>query len=245
MSGYGIETYGDRVAERYDELHAFLGDPTPCVDFLAALAGKGPALELGIGTGRIALPLAARGVAVHGIDSSKKMVAKLRAKKGGRKIPVTVGDFVTAPVKGRYPLVYVVFNTFFGLQTQDDQVRCFERVATRLAPGGTFVLECFVPDRGRFDHGQRTSAFHVDSDAVGFTAETHDAVTQQTRATLVLFEGRRTSIFPVRARYAWPAEMDLMARISGLRLRERWGGWKRTPFTSGSASHVSVYEKPR
>src|SRR5205085_294139 len=117
MSEYGIETYGDRVAARYDEMHAFLGDPASCVDFLAELAGKGPALELGIGTGRVALPLAARGVAVHGIDASRKIVAKLRAKKGGRKIPVTIGDFVTAPVKGRYPLVFVVFNTFFGLLT--------------------------------------------------------------------------------------------------------------------------------
>lgn len=225
MRDYHAATYGDRVAARYDAMHDFLGDPTPMADFLA--------------------PLAARGVRVEGVDASRKMVAKLRAKKGGKSIRVTIGDFGAMPVKGPYSLVYVVFNTFFGLLTQDDQVRCLENVAKRLAPGGAFVLECFVPDRSRFDRGQRTSAFHVDVDAVGITAEMHDAATQTSNTTLVLFEGGKTSCFPVRIRYAWPSELDLMARLAGLRLRERWGNWNRTPFTSASAGHVSVYEKPR
>jgi SAM-dependent methyltransferase len=245
MSDYTPSTYGDRVAARYDEFHSFMPDPAPCVDFLAALAGKGPALELGIGTGRIALPLAARGVVVHGIDASKKMVAKLRAKKGGKRIPVTIGDMADVGVKGPYPLIFCVFNTMFAPLTQDEQVRCFENVAKRLSPGGTFVIECFVPDTSRFDRGQCVRVYQAESDAVGLSAETHDAESQTTQTTLVHFEGGRTTMYPVRIRYAWPSELDLMARIAGLRLRERWSGWRKGPFHSGCGQHVSVYEKPR
>ena len=245
MTRYGPSTYGDRAAATYDELHAFLGDPTPCVDFLAALAGRGPALELGIGTGRIAVPLAARGVDVRGVDTSRKMVAKMRAKQGGRRIPVTIGDMRDEPAKGSYPLVYVVFNTFFGLLTQDDQVRCFENVAKRLRPGGAFVIEAFVPDLTRFDRGQRTDSPHVGTDVVQMQASVHFAAEQQVHSTALLVERGKLSMFPVRIRYAWPSELDLMARIAGLRLRERWSGWGRTPFTSASGAHVSVYERRR
>jgi SAM-dependent methyltransferase len=245
MSDYTASTYGDRAAARYDDLFTHPTAPPACIDFLADLAGDGPALELGIGTGRIALPLAARGVEVHGVDSSRKMVAKMRAKKGGKRIPVTFGDFAVAPTKGSYSLAFVVFNTFFGLLTQDDQVRCFENVARRLRPGGAFVIEAFVPDLSRFDRGQRTDTVHVDTDVVQMQATVHDAKTQVVRTQAFVFERRKWSAYPIRIRYAWPSELDLMARIAGLRLRERWSGWTRTPFTSASGAHVSVYEKSR
>jgi SAM-dependent methyltransferase len=203
MEGYRPETYGDRIADVYDAMMADLPDPTDSVDRLADLAGPGPALELGIGTGRVALPLAARGVQVHGVDASEAMVGRLRAKPGGEAIPVTLGDFAGVPAEGDYRLVYVVFNTFFALLTQDAQVRCFAGVARRLAPGGAFVLQDFQ---------------HV-----------------------VLAEGG-VRLHPGAIRYAWPSELDLMARLAGLRLRERWGGWRREPFGADSPLHVSVYE---
>jgi SAM-dependent methyltransferase len=246
MSKYSTATYGDRIAGRYDELYApFLGDPTPCVDFLAELAGQGPALELGIGTGRIALPLAARGVAVHGIDSSRKMVAKLRARKGGKAIPVAIADFEVVPVRGEFRLVFVVFNTLFGLPTQDAQVRCFENVAKRLTPGGTFVVEAFVPDVARFDRGQRVDAVHVGTEFAQFDLCRHDMASQVVTTQHVLVERGKMESFPVQIRFAYPSELDLMARIAGLRLRERYSSWRKTPFGSGSGGHVSVYEKPR
>jgi SAM-dependent methyltransferase len=247
MSRYGPSTYGDRAAARYDELFTHPSASEACIDLLAELAGKGPALELGIGTGRVALPLAARGVEIRGIDSSRRMVAKMRAKKGGRRIPVTFGDFAGVPVKGSYSLVFVVFNTFFGLLTQDDQVRCFENVAKRLAPGGAFLIEAFVPDLTRFDRGQRMDAVHVDteSDLVQFHASAHLAALQQVHTQQFVAERGKLSMSPLRIRYAWPSELDLMARIAGLRLRERWSGWGRTPFTSASGAHVSVYERVR
>jgi SAM-dependent methyltransferase len=244
MPKYAAATYGDRIAARYDE-HYRLGDPTSCVDFLAELAGNGAALELGIGTGRIALPLAARGVPVRGIDASRKMVAKLRAKKGGRKLPVTIGDFADVPVAGAYSLVFVVFNTLFALQTQEEQVRCFANVATRLAPGGVFVVEAFVPDVARFDRGQRTSAEHVGTDLLEIDVCVYDAKEQVVTTQHLLIERGRVVTYPVRIRFAWPSEMDLMARLAGLRLRERYSSFRKTPFTSASGGHVSVYEKPR
>ena len=247
MTRYGPSTYGDRAAATYDNLITHSAASAACIDFLAALAGKGPALELGIGTGRVALPLAARGVDVRGIDASRRMVAKLRAKKGGKRIPVTIGDFADVPARGSHRLVFVVFNTFFGLLTQDDQVRCFENIARRLAPGGVFVLEGFIPDLSRFDRGQRLDAAHVDTenDVVQMYASVHHSVIQQVHTQQFVVKRGKLSMIPVRIRYAWPSELDLMARIAGLRLRERWGGWTKTPFTSASANHISVYEKPR
>jgi SAM-dependent methyltransferase len=243
MATYRASTYGDRSAEVYDELVTHAPASAACVDLLAELAGSGPALELGIGTGRVALPLAARGIEVHGVDSSRKMVAKLRAKKGGRAIAVTFGDFADVPVDGRYALVYVVFNTFFGLLTQQDQVRCFANVAEHLAPDGVFLIEAFVPDLSRFDRGQRVDTHHVDTDVVHLQASVHDAAAQVVRTQQFILGRTTYRTYPLRIRYAWPSELDLMAQLAGLRLRDRWAGWTRAPFTSASGLHVSVYAR--
>jgi SAM-dependent methyltransferase len=237
---YGAATYGDRIADVYDEQYQ-ARDPEPEAEFLAALAGAGPALELGIGTGRVALPLLARGVVVHGVDSSERMVAKLRAKPGGASIPVTIGDFAEFTLTERFALVYVVFNTFFGLLEQADQVRCFQRVAAHLQPGGRFVLDCFVPDLTRFDRGQRTAATFVDVDEVRLDVSMHDPVRQRVRTHHVVLRDGTHSMFPVAIRYAWPSELDLMAQLAGLELEARHGGWHGEPFTDASGAHISVY----
>ena len=246
MSEYGPETYGDRWAAVYDELTATFVSPADterAVARLAALAGGGPALELAIGTGRIAVPLAARGVAVSGIDASAAIVARLRDRPGGAGIPVVVGDFADVAVDGTYRLVFVVLNSFFALLTQDDQVRCFANVAARLEPGGVFLVEAFVPDPGRFDRGQRVGAIAVGTDGLHLEAARHDPVAQRVDGLHVVVENDSVRTYPVRIRYAWPAELDLMARLAGLRLRERWGGWEGESFTAASARHVSVYER--
>jgi len=215
---------------------------TPMVDVLADLAGDGDVLEMGIGTGRIALPLVARGIRVHGVDASSAMVAKLRAKPGNDAIDVAIGDFSTTRVDGQFSLVYLIFNTIFNLKTQDEQVACFANAATHLAPGGHFVIELEVPNLRRLPPGQDVFVFRVDARTMSF--DTYDVVTQGlTSNHFVLEEDGRVSSYPVEGRYAWPSELDLMARVAGLRLRERWGGWKREPFTSLSRSHVSIYEK--
>lgn len=243
MSGYGPSTYGDEMAGVYDAWYSG-GDSGAAVGTLSRLSGGGPALELGIGTGRVALPLAAAGVEVHGIDASKAMVERLRVKAGAADIRVTVGDFTEVPVDGRFRLVFVVFNTLFALATQDDQVRCFQNVARVLEPGGRFVLECFVPDLGRFDRGQRLAVAAIDEAGVRLEASLHDPVGQRVRARIVSITDAGTRSYPLEARYCWPAELDLMARIAGLRLAERWGGWRGEPFTAASSGHVTVYEKP-
>jgi SAM-dependent methyltransferase len=228
------------VAERYDAHLGQRGDPAvigATVDFLAELAGgDGSALELGIGTGRIALPLAARAIRVHGIDLSPDMVAQLRAKPGGEEIPVTLGDFATTTVDERFSLVYVVFNTINNLTTQDVQVACFENAAAHLEPGGCFVVEVGVPKRDRL------SVFDLSDTHVG--VDEYDLDTQRLVSHhITLIDGRWERLsMPFRAVY--PAELDLMARLAGLRLRERWSGWNREPFTSDSPRHVSVWEKP-
>lgn len=239
-------TYGDRMAEVYDEIHAHLSAPEvvgPIADALADLAGDGPALELGIGTGRVALPLAGRGVAVHGLDASEAMVAKLREKPGGSAIPVTIGDFAQVGVEGRYSLVYVVFNTLFALTTQEAQIDCFRNVARRLDDGGVFVVEAFVPDPTRFDRGQRISAGLVETDRVSLNLERHDPAAQTVASSFVYITEEGVRLYPVALRYAWPSELDLMAQLAGMRLRHRWSGWDRAPFTAASPAHVSVYER--
>jgi SAM-dependent methyltransferase len=242
VDGYAAATYGDRIADVYDEQHAGR-DAAAEADFLAGLAGDGPVLELGIGTGRVALPLQACGVAVHGVDASERMVAKLRAKPGGDAIPVTIGDFADVTLAERFSLVYVVFNTFFALLEQAHQVRCFQCVAAHLQPGGRFVLDCFVPDLSRFNRGQRTAATYVDVDEVRLDVSVHDAVLQRVRTHhVVLREGAHT-MFPVAIRYAWPSELDLMAQLAGLTLDARHGGWRGEPFTDASGVHISVYRK--
>lgn len=244
---YDASTYGERWADGYDEWVARLDrliDPEVVAGRLADLAPGGMALELAIGTGRIALPLAGRGVEVHGIDISERMVAKLRSKAGGDRIPVTMGDFADVGVDGRYGLVYVVFNTFFALLTQTEQVRCFRNVASHLIPGGVFVLEAFVPDLTRFDRGQRVEADHVGTDVLRLGASSHDPVHQHVTSLHVVIGQGQVRMFPVQIRYAWPSELDLMAGLAGLRLRERWAGWQDEPFTAASGAHVSVYERP-
>ena len=239
--------FEERVAARYDESGevADMSDPAavqPVVDFLAELAGRGRALELGIGTGRIALPLAERGVPVHGIELSKAMVARLRAKPGGEDIGVTIGDFATTTVDGTFSVAYLVFNTIENLTTQAAQVACFRNVAAHLESGGYFVIEVGVPDLQRLPPGETIHAFHVSETRWGL--DEYDVARQGlTSHHFEIVDGRveRSSI-PFR--YAWPAELDLMAELGGMRLRERWSGWQREPFTSDSRKHISVWEKP-
>jgi SAM-dependent methyltransferase len=245
MTEYGPSTYGDRVAEVYDRMPQVLGrDTERAVAMLAELAGAGPVLELGIGTGRLALPLAAKGLTVHGIDASEAMVKKLREKQGGERIPVAIGDFADVAVDGRFPLIFVAFNTFFGLTSQEDQLRCFARVAEHLTTDGVFVLEAFVPDVARFDRGQRLGVTHMGVDDVQIEASVHDPVTQRIRSNHILISSEGSmQLYPVHVRYAWPSELDLMARLAGLHLRARWSDWDKGDFTVTSRSHVSVYAR--
>jgi SAM-dependent methyltransferase len=241
MAEYREETYGERIASIYDERYREVEGGL--IDRLAELAGSGRALELGIGTGRVALPLAERGVEVHGIDASEAMVARLRAKPGGESIPVTLGDLAEVPVAGDYSLIYVVFNTFFALLTQEKQVHCFQSVAKHLTPEGFFLLEVFVPDLGRFDRGQTVRAVRIGLEEVDLDISRLDAVLQQITTQHVLLSERGVRLYPVKLRYAWPAELDLMGRLAGLRLMERWGDWVGNPFTGSSRRHISVYQK--
>lgn len=236
--------YGDRWADVYDEVHAELTVPDEQLDLLTSLAGHGRALELGIGTGRVALPLAARGVRIEGLDASRKMVDRLRAKPGGADLPVTIGDMADVPVEGQFTLVYVVFNSLFNLLEQARQVRCFRQVAAVLSPGGTFLLECFVPDLGRFDRGQSLRTFQVRDDEVRLDASLHDAVGQTVRSHHITIRDGSVTTWPIHLRYAWPSELDLMAELAGLRLRSRTGSWSADPFTESSGNHISVYERP-
>jgi SAM-dependent methyltransferase len=243
MKDYELSTYGDSIADVYDTWH---GEDYPfqteeSLELLAELAGPGPVLELAIGTGRLALPLAARGLELHGVDASEAMVSKLREKPGGEAIPVTMGDFADVPVDGSYRLIFVTFNTFFALQSQDEQVRCFENVAAHLEQDGVFLIEVFVPDLSRFDRGQRVSAFKVEADRVVVNVDSHEPVQQMVSSQHVQLTESGLRFFPVSIRYAFPGELDLMARLAGLELRERWAGWDREPFGAGSSRHISVY----
>jgi SAM-dependent methyltransferase len=237
--------FDEQIATRYEVLWPDLYEPAfvdPSVDFLAELAGPGPALELGIGTGRLALPLRELGVHVHGIELSPAMVAELRTKPGSERIGITVGDFATARVDGTFTLAYLVRNTITNLTTQDEQVACFRNVAAHLEPGGTFVVENYVPELRRLPPGER---FHVfDATPAHLAYEEYDVATQLAwshhRFTI---DGELLS-FSSPHRYVWPSELDLMARLAGMELRERWADWTREPFTSESRSHVSVWDKP-
>jgi SAM-dependent methyltransferase len=243
MEDYGPETYGDRIAEVYDEWYAdaaFL-ETEASIELLAELAGEGPVLELAIGTGRLALPLAKRGIEVHGIDASEAMVAKLREKPGGDQIPVTMGDFAEVDVDGSYRLVFVAFNTLFALLTQEDQLRCFTNAAAHLSDDGIFLIDVFVPDVTRFDRGQRFQTNSVSTTEVNLDASRHDPLAQRVDSVHVVLTEDGTRLYPVNLRYAFPSELDLMARVAGLELKDRWGGWSREPFTASSVRHVSVY----
>jgi len=247
-SDYGEATYGDRIAEVYDEryLGSFAEDTPAAVSFLKDLAGNGPALELGIGTGRVAVPLAEAGVEVHGIDASGVMLAKLKAKPGSDRISLTVGTFADFTLETRFRLVYVVFNTFFGLLTQEQQVSSFEAVARHLTADGVFAMQAFVPDVTRFDvHQQRVAVETVGIDEVTLETSTHDPFTQRTDSAYVVIRDGAVRTYPVRIRYAYVSELDLMARLAGLRVRERWAGWDREPYPSQRWTHVSVWARDR
>jgi SAM-dependent methyltransferase len=210
MDDYIAKTYGEHLADVYDQWFGSYDEAA--IELLTELAGGGPALELGVGTGRIALPLAATGVEVHGIDAAPAMVAKLRARPGGDSIAVTMGNFADVNVEGEFRLVFIVFNTFFALSTQEEQVRCFRNVAEHLREGGVFLIEAFVPDVARFSGGQSVRAYTVNNDRVSLQVAQHD---------------------PVRQR--------MMTQLAGLKLRHRWGGWKREEFSGNSERHISVY----
>ncbi len=237
--------FNEAIAGSYDADSRFMFKPEvlrPAVDFLAGLAGDGAALEFGVGTGRVALPLSERGVSVHGIDISDPMLDQLRAKRGAEKIGLTTGDFATTRVDGSFRLAYLVFNTITNLTTQDEQVACFQNAADHLEPGGCFVIEVIVPGVRRLPPGERIRVFDRSSRHLGFD-EYADFIGQ------ILYshhywtdEGRlRTHSAPYR--WVWPSELDLMARLAGMRLKERWAGWNAEPFTDDSESHVSVWEK--
>jgi SAM-dependent methyltransferase len=237
--------FDERVAASYDRLDGEEFDPTvieTIVDFLVERAGAGRALELGIGTGRIALPLAQRGVPVHGIDLSRAMVARLRAKPGGDAIGVTIGDFATTRVDGSFSLAYLVFNTIMNLTTQAAQVACFCNVAAHLEPGGCFVIEVGIPSLRRLPPGERFRAYHVGE--TRWDIDEFDVAVQGLVSHHVAIVDGRLERDSIPLRYVWPSELDLMAHLAGMSLRERWAGWKREPFTSDSDTHVSVWEKP-
>ena len=237
--------FGERVAASYDDLSDDMFNPAlvdTVADALAGLADGGRALELGIGTGRIALPLARRGVPVHGIDLSRAMVARLRAKPGGDAIGVTIGDFATTQVEGTFRLAYLVFNTIMNLTTQEAQVACFRNVAAHLEPGGCFVIEVGVPELRMLPPGQNVVPFHVSPTHWAF--DIYDVATQATSSNYITVDGGRGEYRSIPFRYVWPSELDLMAQLAGMRLRDRWEGWTRQPFTSESGQHVSVWEKP-
>jgi len=241
MNFYADETYGERVAEVYDDWFSEY-DPH-AIDTLSELAQNGRALELGIGTGRIALPLSERNVEVHGIDAAPSMISRLRSKPGSERITVTTGSFVDIPVDGEFALVYVVFNTFFALPSQEEQVRCFRNVAAHLSPNGSFVIEAFVPNMARFTSGQVNWATRVTEDLVELDVGRHDQATQRVVSQKVVITDGNVRLYPVQIRYAWPSELDLMAQLAGLQLRERWSNWNREPFTSESGKHISIYQR--
>ena len=237
--------FGESVAASYDDPSDDMFNPAlvdTVADVLAGLAGGGRALELGIGTGRIALPLARRGVPVHGIDLSRAMVARLRAKPGGDAIGVTIGDFATTRVDGTFRLAYLVFNTIMNLTTQEAQVACFRNAAAHLDPGGCFVIEVGVPELRMLPPGQNVVPFHVSPTRWAF--DIYDVATQATSSNYVTVDGGRGEYRSIPFRYVWPAELDLMAQLAGMRLRDRWEGWTRQPFTSESRQHVSVWQTP-
>jgi hypothetical protein len=236
--------FGERVAASYDERSADVSTPEvvgPAVDLLADLAGGGAALEFAIGTGRIALPLAARGVSVSGIDNSEAMVARLREKPGADAVAAVVGDMASTRLDGEYSLVYLVFNTIFNLTTQDGQVACFDNAAAHLRSGGRFVIEARVPELQRLPPGQTVLPSRADPGGLSFYA--YDVVTQRLSGQHYHLVDDAVEASPTEMRYAWPAELDLMARLAGMTLEHRWGGWEREPFTALSPSHVSVYVK--
>lgn len=240
MNGYDESTYGEGIASVYDEMYGEASDDE--IDLLAELAGTGPVLELGIGTGRLALPLHRRGIEVEGIDGSPAMVERLHSKPDGENIAVTIGDFSDFDLPREFAMVFVAFNTFFGILDQEGQVAAFATIARHLADDGVFVMEAFVPDPARFDRNQRTSVSDVAVDSAMLEVARYQPATQRVDAQhIFLRHGQPPDVVPVRLRFAWPSELDLMGRLAGLVLRDRWGGWDRRPFGDHSTQHISVW----
>ena len=236
--------FGERVAARYDESLPDMFQPAvldPTVDFLAELAENGPVLELGIGTGRVALPLVEKGISVHGIDLSQAMVERLRAKPGGGDVEVTIGDFATTQVEGDFSLAYLVFSTITNLTTEDAQVECFANVAEHLEPGGRFVIENFIPALHRLQPGETVVPIQVTPTQLDF--DEYDVVNQTLHSHHYRVVEGQLEVMSTPHRYVSPSELDLMARHAGMTLSERWATWTREPFTSTSPSHISVWEK--
>lgn len=243
MLDFDPETFGALNADDYDALHD-PGTTEDSVALIAELAGKGRTLELAIGTGRMALPLAERGFAMSGIEGSAAMVEKLREKPGGADIPVVIGDMADCAIDGEFGFAFLVFNTLFNLTTQAEQVRCFRNVADRLAPGGAFLVETFVPDFSAYHDNQSLRTTKIGFKSLWFEAKVHDPTRQVIEYQRVRITEKGTKLVPLVMRYAWPQEIDLMAELAGLTLEHRWGGWKREPFTAESKMHVSLYRKP-
>lgn len=236
--------FGEDVAEHFDRRYAHLEARAivdPMIDFISGFANGGAALELGVGTGRIALPLTARGVPVHGIDLSDAMISRLRAKPGGERVSVTVGDIATTSVDGVFSVAYIVANTIMNLTSQDEQVACFQNVAAHLEPHGYFVMEVLVPRLRRLPPGEIYQPFAVTQSHLGL--DEYDIVRQRVISHHYWIEGNQVQVNSPPFRYVWPSELDLMARIAGMTLRERWSDWKREPFTAASDKHVSVWQK--
>lgn len=242
MKGYERDTYGEKIAEIYDELHPGVLVSDAAVDTLAELAGPGPLLELGVGTGRLAIPLAERGLPVTGVDISQAMLDRLAAKPNGGLIEAVLADFAELSLPTRYRLVVAAADTFFMLTTQEQQVRCFASVAKQLTDDGAFVVEAFVPDRARAASGN-VVVRKVSADSVTLGASTHDPMNQRIDGAQILIDATGMRMAPAIMRYAWPSEIDLMARLAGLRLAHRWGDWRRGPFTPASARHISTYRR--
>lgn len=235
--------FNESIAASYD-LDTEMFDPAvvePVVDFLAELAGDGGALEFGIGTGRIALPLTRRGVRVHGIDLSAPMVERLRAKEGAEGIETTIGDFASTRVNGTFRLVYLVYNGICNLTTQSEQVDCFKNAALHLEPGGSFVVEVIVPALRRLPPGETVHPFAVGPTHLGF--DEYDTATQSAVSHHYWVLDGEPRVWSTPWRYVWPSELDLMGNLAGLRLRERWESWTREPFTPESQQHISVWSK--
>lgn len=243
MEGFGPATFGALNASDYDATQD-PGTTDLTVEFLYDLmGGAGHALELAIGTGRIALPLSARGICVSGIEGSPEMLEIMRAKPGADAITAVVGDMADVAIDGRFDHAFLVFNTLFNLQTQADQVRCFRNVAAKLPVGGTFLIEAFVPRMDDFTNHQRVSTKNVTRDMVRLEALMHDPVRQVFDMQRIFITEDGLRMVPLPMRYAYPPEIDLMAQLAGMRLRDRFGGWLKEPFTKDSGMHVSVYEK--
>lgn len=241
-----MQDYEPRMSFDADASRNYLnlrrGDEAATVEFLTRLAGPGPALELAIGAGRIALPLAARGLRVDGIDFSPEMIAQLRAQPGGEHLAVTQGNFADVEVPGTYRLIYLVFNTLFNLLTQDEQVRCFVNTAKHLEEGGSFVVEGGLPSEWyRLRNFQYVDVEGLGVGEVRLDMARYDPVEQRLEETHVALTSAGIRLNPIVTRYAWPSELDLMARLAGLRLKERWGSWNREPFTGASTNCISVY----